>query len=78
MNKQEIKRVVKEAVDRAVESQKMLTENEKFACVAAAALGIATITAITVNAKLRTMKRRVNRCEKRLDDLENMCTDPNN
>ena len=56
----------------------MLTENEKIACVAAVAFSIATITAIAVNAKIKAMKKRVNRCEKRLDDLENLCTDPRN
>ena len=78
MSKQEIKCVVKNAVDRAVESQKKLSDNEKIASIAVAAVGIATLTAIGVCAKLRAMKRRVKSCEKRLDELENMCTDPNN
>ena len=78
MNKQEIGRVVKETVNHVIDVQKHLTENEKIACIAIAAAGIATATAIHVSAKLSAMKRRVKRCEKRLYELENMYTDPIN
>lgn len=78
MSKEEVVRLVKAAADNAVESQKKLSENEKIASIAVVAAGIATLTAIGVCAKLRAMKRRVKSCEKRLDELESMCTDPNN
>lgn len=78
MSKQEIKCVVKSAVNKAVESQKALTRDEKIAYIAVAAMGISVVTAMKMCAKMRAMKRRVKRCEKRLDDLENVCTDPNN
>ena len=77
MNKQEIEKIVKNAVNAAVDSQKKLTHDEKVMCIAAAAVGISAIAAMKMCAKMSAMTKRVKKCEKRLDDLENMCTDPN-
>ena len=76
------KKIAKEAFEniktKAVESQKALTENEKIAYAIAAMAGVFGVSIMVLNIKMRAAKRRVKKCEKRLDDLENMCTDPNN
>ena len=78
MKRQEVERIVKNAVNQAIDSQKKLTHDEKVMYVSIAAVGISVVAAMQMHAKIRAMKRRVKRCEKRLDDIENLCTDPKN
>ena len=68
--KKEIEIATKQAIKQFIESEKKLTTEEKTFRLAAVSFGIASYAALKAIKTSREMKRRMKRCEKRLNKLE--------
>lgn len=70
MTKKEVDTMLRTAVQQFVESERKLTEAQKTKRLAGLALGVAVYAAIKATNTARENRRKIKRCEKKLQKLE--------
>ena len=70
MTKKEVDIMLRTATKQFVEAERKLTDAQKTKRLAGVALGIAIYAALKANHTARENKRKIKRCEKKLQKLE--------
>jgi hypothetical protein len=68
--KKEVEAVAKQAIKQFIEHERKLTTEQKTFRLAAVSFGIASYAALKAMKTSREMKRRLRKCEKRLQKIE--------